>query len=1202
MADQSPAPKRQRLSASGLLSMFKPRQRPLPVPMSPAQPTSQTSPVNHMRAEDLPQTESSCNTKSENEDTAVVHILDDDDEDMLSNIDVKSPIKLNAITPTRSLPPRAARTKVEYNSRTPKSTTPRRKSKRQQIADNRVMDSDMITDEVASPKARAKAPRVVKTDTVRNRVRDDIATTTRAKRDAFLVHHKDYFLPLLPSSNYISKLLAEGTHQEYVPFTPMSKQPAGVVATMKPYQLTGLSFLANMYENAMPCILGDEMGLGKTLQTLSLIQHLEETHPSPVGIARPYLVVCPLSVLRSWCDEARKWTPGLKVLRFHGTNSERDEVKLMASGATDRYGNATGRNKSKMGEISAPTNEDSGTVFDIMVTTYETFVSESAWLKRAFPWRYCILDEGHKIKNDKTNIALALQGLQAEHRLLLTGTPLQNDLHEMWALLHWLYPSVFTEKTADLFKEAFNIGRGQVDSKFMDYARHLLELVMIRRMKSSAGVDLGLPTKSEVLLYIPLTPVQRFWYTRLLTKAGGTLLDDIFGNVQQKEHDALIQDVAEDAQLDHIKNAVDNDFNNQSRALIEQAISNEASGEKDTSAYKKLMNIVMQLRKACITPYMIKGAEPEPYNLGDHIMHASGKFIVLSKLIDELVIKQKKKILIFSGFTSALNYTEDLLLTKGSNGHGAPFRHVRLDGGTQRALRNLQIRLFNDPSSAEKVMLISTRAGGLGLNLTAASDVIFLDEDWNPQVTLQAEARSHRIGQTKPVTVYKLLSSGTVEEQMMGRIRKKMYLSAKITESMRDLHGPDELSRSNGAEQDESSMDNGPELGFSQLKSLIRRGATTLSHPEIDVNEMVTWDLETIIEKCKDKPIDPHVNGESEEATEKEWLAKMERVESAVLDGVRYQKEINKKTADAPVLSRADRRADKNTTVMVDGYAINKESMNCKAWEAVPTFAGKDPRLAEPKREKAAPVPHQEICQSCFDGGEIYLCSACPRSYHLKCLSKQYQAKAKSKMNFHCSQHDCHDCGKSTANAGGLIYRCRWCHKGFCEDCLDPNADLLGDTLPEYEVLGYPIKRNAYYVHCTECKESEQDPEFGALITSMTEQYSREYTELIQAQQANYIDNTRGGAEAPMPPSRDESMTDGITLESSGQATPLDVARLGKRRMEFMDLTEDDDDVIRLTQGNFGKMQPDPTPDDETKTEATMSNKRPSKAKKRRAH
>lgn len=1124
---------------------------------------------------------------------------DDDDDDMLSNIVVASrPAKLSPVTPIRSLPPRSTRSKVSYGDsprpKTPKSAntaTPRPMSKKKRAAANRLLDSDMVPEQAV----QKAAPRIIKTDTVRNRVREEIATTTKSKRDAFLVHHQDYFLPLLPPSNYISKLLkAKGDHQiqKHAPFTPLNEQPANVVATMKPYQLTGLSFLVNMFQNAMPAILGDEMGLGKTLQTLSLIQHLEENYPSPTDLPRPYLVVCPLSVLGLWCDEARKWTPQLKVIRFHGTSAERNQIKAVALGTEDRFGNETGRRKSKRKGASAAAveNADGDAAFTVMVTTYEAFQAESAWLKHAFVWRYCILDEGHKIKNDQTAISLALQGLQAEHRLLLTGTPLQNDLREMWALLHWLYPDVFIDKTADLFKEAFDIGKGQVDSNFIDNARHLLELVMIRRMKSSPGVDLGLPPKEEVLLYIPLTPVQRFWYRRLLTKAGDTLLDEVFGNVKQKEHEALAQDISEDAELDQVEGALStvNDFTAQSRALIQQAITSEATGEKDTNAYKKLMNIVMQLRKACITPYMIKGATPEPYYVGDHIMHASGKFIVLSKLVDELVMKHGKKVLIFSGFTTALDYCEDLLVLKGSNHHNAPFRHVRFDGSTQRAVRNLHIKLFNDPSSDYKVMLISTRAGGLGLNLTAASDVIFLDEDWNPQVTLQAESRSHRISQTKPVTVYKLLSSGTVEEQMMGRIRKKLYLSAKITESMQDIHKESSASkRKRPSQGDETSVDDGPELGFSQLKSLIRRGATTLSHPDINVNEMITWDLDTIIEKCKDKPVDPHVNGE-DGVDEKEWLAKMERVESAVLDGVRYQRKLDKEKVVTEDLIRSDRRSGKNTTVMVDGFAINKESLNCGDWEAVPTFAGKDPRLADPKREKAAPINHQETCQICFDGGKIYLCSSCPRVYHLDCLPKDWQAKAKSKMNFTCSQHSCHDCEKNTSNSGGLIYRCCWCHRGYCEDCLDPKSELLGDTLPEYEVLGFVTKRNAFYIHCHQCKEIEDtDPEAAKFIGSIREQYSREFAELLQAQALSEQDVVAGAGGY-------ESMTDGITLESSGQATPREpvMQSFGNKhdRMFVLDLT---DDPIDLTADASGFI--------DLTTEDGASRYEP-KAKKRRTH
>jgi len=266
----------------------------------------------------------------------------------------------------------------------------------------------------------------------------------------------------------------------------------------------------------------------------------------------------------------------------------------------------------------------------------------------------------------------------------------------------------------------------------MDCARGVLELVMLRRLKIDPGVDLKIPPKTEVLLYLPLTPLQQFWYKRLLTRLPNPILHDLFGNSKEKElqanHTASEDEkpVTSEASVG-LENG--NDFHAQSRAMIQQAIVGGDAADKVTDAYKKLMNLVMQLRKICTHPYQIKGATPDPYYLGDHIMHASSKFIILNKLIDELVIQQREKIIIFSGFTRALDFCEDLLVNKGANQYLADFHYARFDGSTGRARRNLQVRLFNDPDSSYRVMLISTRAGGLGLNLAAAcSDVIFLDE------------------------------------------------------------------------------------------------------------------------------------------------------------------------------------------------------------------------------------------------------------------------------------------------------------------------------------------------------------------------------------------------------------------------------------------------------------------------------------------
>ena len=255
----------------------------------------------------------------------------------------------------------------------------------------------------------------------RQQIRLNIASTSQVKRESFMIEHKDYFLPLLPQNNYIKKLVAKDESKTQKPAVPMeilTEQPRGIKATMKPYQLTGLSFLVWLHRNGMSGILGDEMGLGKTLQTLSLCQYLKEKEPTN-GQARPFLIICPLSVLNTWVTECKKWAPELKIVRFHGVRSERDRVKKIATGELDFYGNETLRHKrarkkikkardaKKYGYDSSDSDTkdekdsdvgESEAEVDIIVTTYETFKSESSWFKTVYAWRYVVLDEGHIIK------------------------------------------------------------------------------------------------------------------------------------------------------------------------------------------------------------------------------------------------------------------------------------------------------------------------------------------------------------------------------------------------------------------------------------------------------------------------------------------------------------------------------------------------------------------------------------------------------------------------------------------------------------------------------------------------------------------------------------------------------------------------------------------------------------------------------------
>lgn len=259
--------------------------------------------------------------------------------------------------------------------------------------------------------------------TERQQIRLDIASTTEVKRKRFLIENKDYFLPLLPENNHITKLIAkeggnaEAQQKTSIPYEELIKQPAGIRATMKPYQLSGLSFLVYLFRNGLSGILGDEMGLGKTLQTIALAQYLKENEPTGAQ-PRPFLIICPLSVLNTWMTECKKWAPELKIVRFHGVKSERDRVKRIATGELDFYGNETLRHRrmqkkkqkshdaKKYGYDSSDSDaksadsdvEESETQVDIIVTTYDSFKSESKWFGTVYAWRYVVLDEGHQIK------------------------------------------------------------------------------------------------------------------------------------------------------------------------------------------------------------------------------------------------------------------------------------------------------------------------------------------------------------------------------------------------------------------------------------------------------------------------------------------------------------------------------------------------------------------------------------------------------------------------------------------------------------------------------------------------------------------------------------------------------------------------------------------------------------------------------------
>jgi len=470
----------------------------------------------------------------------------------------------------------------------------------------------------------------------------------------------------------------------------VTAQPTSITATMRPYQVEGLNWLVKLHDNGINGILADEMGLGKTLQSISLLAFLAETR----NIRGPHIVIVPKSVVNNWMREMRKWCPTMRPVKLLGDKHERARCIREDLSDTD--------------------------AFDVCVTSYEGVLKEKGALCK-INWRYLLIDEAHRIKNPNSSLSRIVRTIPTQFRLLITGTPLQNNLNELWALLNFLLPDIFTSE-AD-FESWFSLGG---DSGAKDNVVKKLHTVlrpfMLRRIKKD--VEKSLPPKREIKLYIGLTEMQRLWYTKILSKDAHTL---------------------------------------------------NALGGPDRV---RLLNILMQLRKVCNHPYLFEGAEPgPPFMDGPHLWENTGKLVLLSKLLPKLQ-SQQSRVLIFSQMTRMLDILEDFMRLR-------RYAYCRIDGSTSGDDRDTQMDVFNAPNSPKFCFLLSTRAGGLGINLATADIVVLYDSDWNPQVDLQAMDRAHRIGQTKPVTVFRFVSEGTVEEKIVERADRKLFLDAAVIQQGR---------------------------------------------------------------------------------------------------------------------------------------------------------------------------------------------------------------------------------------------------------------------------------------------------------------------------------------------------------------------------------------------------------------------------------
>lgn len=531
-------------------------------------------------------------------------------------------------------------------------------------------------------------------------------------------------------------------------------------ACLRDYQVEGLNWLKLLFENGVNGILADEMGLGKTIQVISLVAHLVEKN-----VRGPFLIIGPLSTLPNWAIEFERFTPQIPVILYHGSEEKRAAV----------------RNKMFQKVVVGGHK-----MYPVIITSFDYPLRDARVLGK-MKWRYIIIDEGHRLKNHNSQLSRALRKYASANRLLLTGTPLHNSLSELWALLNFLVPEIFDDleifeswfRIEDLSSEGANEKLLEVEKKkkVLSTMHKILSPFMLRRVKTE--VKLNLPPKKELIVYAPMTPIQLDLYK--------AVLDYNMNVLAAKEEESTVLETEDGKRVKRTCTTSKKFYNLNELFRLEDAMEAEGAAVvdnktlvledkecKDYAIRVKMQNTGMMLRKIVNHPYLVQyPLEPgTPYaRIDEDLVRTSGKLQVLDAMLTKLK-DRGHKVLLFSTFTSLIDILEDYLSLRS-------FRYFRLDGSTSLDDRQIYIKDFNNDPEVF-LFLISTRAGGLGINLASADTVIIFDSDWNPQVDLQAQDRCHRIGQTRPVVVYRFVTAGTVDERIVVRAAAKRKLEKII--------------------------------------------------------------------------------------------------------------------------------------------------------------------------------------------------------------------------------------------------------------------------------------------------------------------------------------------------------------------------------------------------------------------------------------
>ncbi|CAL9703990.1 unnamed protein product [Knipowitschia caucasica] len=601
---------------------------------------------------------------------------------------------------------------------------------------------------------------------------------------------------------------------------------------LREYQLEGMNWLLFNWYNRKNCILADEMGLGKTIQSITFLYEMFN-----LGIRGPFLIIAPLSTITNWEREFRTWTH-LNVIVYHGSQISRQMILQYEMFYRDAQGNTI----------------PGGLKFHGLITTFEMIMADCPELKK-LNWRCVVIDEAHRLKNRNCKLLEGLKLMNLEHKVLLTGTPLQNSVEELFSLLNFLEPQQFPSEST--FLEEFGDLKTEEQVKKL---QAILKPMMLRRLKDD--VEKNLAPKEETIIEVELTNIQKKYY----------------------------------------------------RAILEKNFSFLSKGANQHNM-PNLINTMMELRKCCNHPYLITGAEEKilesfrKYHSPDApdfqlqaMIQAAGKLVLIDKLLPKL-LSGGHKVLVFSQMVRCLDILEDYLIQR-------RYTYERIDGRVRGNMRQAAIDRFCKPDSDRFVFLLCTRAGGLGINLTAADTCIIFDSDWNPQNDLQAQARCHRIGQSKAVKVYRLITRNSYEREMFDKASLKLGLDKAV---LQDINRKGSL---NGVQQ----------LSKLEVEDLLKKGAYgALMDEEDEGSKFCEEDIDQILQR-RTQTITIQSEGKGSTFAKASFVSSGNRTDISLDDPNFWQKWA--KIAEVEIDSRSEKES-----LVIDTPRIRKQTRHYNSFE-----------------------------------------------------------------------------------------------------------------------------------------------------------------------------------------------------------------------------------------------------------------------------